>query len=265
MEFSSKLVKSDDSLLAEAHYHENACDLHGTQNMTASWSQLWHSLLALPLQNSSIFSSLNFQVTSQIITFEHEGNWSKALEYYDLQIRSVPTLHISGSPYSSKERSRQAEHAFFSKIKNDVMHKKPYKGLIRSLQKVGCSHLLDVYCQGLTSQRGRFQHDLEFIELQVWFNLFFDHSITLSLVHNLSFFVHYLSSMKLLGVWETGISVHFILLLSHQFHIIAAMDNISMKTCTGILLRSCCKYVMVAEVFMHSNPLMSVSFLRLLA
>ncbi|XP_047965261.1 serine/threonine-protein kinase ATM [Salvia hispanica] len=106
------------------------------------------------------------KVASQIVTFEHEGNWSKALEYYDLQIRSVPTLRISGSAYSSEENSRLADHASFSKIKNDFTQKKPYKGLIRSLQKNGCSHLLDVYCQGLTSQRGRFQHDLEFIELQ---------------------------------------------------------------------------------------------------
>ncbi|KAH6798041.1 Serine/Threonine-kinase ATM-like protein [Perilla frutescens var. hirtella] len=106
------------------------------------------------------------QMTSQIITFEHEGNWSKALESYDLLVRSLPTLQISGSTYSSMENSQRAEHASFSKTKHGVMQKKPYKGLIRSLQKIGCSHLLDVYCQGLTSQKGRFQHDLEFTELQ---------------------------------------------------------------------------------------------------
>lgn len=106
-------------------------------------------------------------MTSQITTFEHVGNWSKALEYYDLQVRSVPTLQISGSTYSSKENSQQEEHASFSKTKHGIVQKKPYRGLIRSLQKIGCSHLLDVYCQGLTSQRGQFQHDLEFIELQV--------------------------------------------------------------------------------------------------
>lgn len=167
-------------------------------------SQLCHSLIALPLQDSSIFSSLDLQVTSQITTFEHEGNWSKALEYYDLQIRSAPTLHIIGSTYSSKENYRQEEHAFFSKIKNDVMQKKPYKGLIRSLQKVGCSHLLDVYCQGLTSQGGRFQHDSEFIELQVWFDLFFNHLITLSFVCILSSFVHYLSVRSCLARGKLG-------------------------------------------------------------
>ncbi|KAI3454494.1 hypothetical protein Pfo_011157 [Paulownia fortunei] len=103
------------------------------------------------------------KLTSQIITFEHEGNWSKALEYYDLQVRSEP---IVGSTYSSAENSQQAEHASFSKTEHGTIQKKPYKGLIRSLQQIGCTHVLDVYCQGLTSQSGRYQHDLEFTELQ---------------------------------------------------------------------------------------------------
>ncbi|KAL0318430.1 UNVERIFIED_CONTAM: Serine/threonine-protein kinase ATM, partial [Sesamum angustifolium] len=106
------------------------------------------------------------KLTSQIITFEHEGNWGKALEYYDLQVRSEPIVRISGSTSSSSENTQQAEHAYFSKTEHDQIQKKPYKGLIRSLQQIGCTHVLDVYCQGLTSQRGRFQHDLEFTELQ---------------------------------------------------------------------------------------------------
>ncbi|KAL0315150.1 UNVERIFIED_CONTAM: Serine/threonine-protein kinase ATM [Sesamum calycinum] len=106
------------------------------------------------------------KLTSQIITFEHEGNWGKALEYYDLQVRFEPIVRISGSTSSSSENTQQAEHADFSKTEHDQIQKKPYKGLIRSLQQIGCTHVLDVYCQGLTSQRGRFQHDLEFTELQ---------------------------------------------------------------------------------------------------
>ena len=47
--------------------------------------------------------------------------------------------------------------------------RKPYKGLVRSLQQIGCMHVLDLYCQGLTSRQGHFQHDLEFTELQVSF------------------------------------------------------------------------------------------------
>ncbi|KAL3628823.1 hypothetical protein CASFOL_027869 [Castilleja foliolosa] len=106
------------------------------------------------------------KLASQIITFEHEGNWSKALEYYDLQVRSQPIVQISSSTYSSVEDSLLAEHAAFSKTEYGIKQKKPYKGLVRSLQQIGCTHVLDVYCQGLTSQKGRFQHDLEFTELQ---------------------------------------------------------------------------------------------------
>ncbi|KAF3642282.1 putative serine/threonine-protein kinase ATM-like isoform X4, partial [Capsicum annuum] len=66
------------------------------------------------------------------------------------------------------------------------------KGLIRSLQQIGCTHLLDVYCQGLTSQKGRFQHDPEFTELQyeaAWrsgnwdFSLLYGESNVLSIQH----------------------------------------------------------------------------------
>ncbi|KAL2525476.1 Non-specific serine/threonine protein kinase [Abeliophyllum distichum] len=107
-----------------------------------------------------------YELTSQIITFEHDGNWSKALEFYDLQVRSEPMLHTSGSTNFSIENSQGAAHASLSRIEDEMMHKKPYKGLIRSLQQIGSSHVLDVYCQGLTSQKGQFQRDLEFTELQ---------------------------------------------------------------------------------------------------
>ncbi|KAI8543408.1 hypothetical protein RHMOL_Rhmol08G0215400 [Rhododendron molle] len=40
------------------------------------------------------------------------------------------------------------------------------QGLIRSLQQMGCTHMLDLYCQGLTSRKGQFKQDLEFSELQ---------------------------------------------------------------------------------------------------
>ncbi|KAK1369717.1 hypothetical protein POM88_035809 [Heracleum sosnowskyi] len=59
-----------------------------------------------------------FKLSSQIITFDHEGNWGKALEHYDLQ---ATWLH---------------------------------------------SCAIDLYSQGLTSRKGRFQHDFKFTELQ---------------------------------------------------------------------------------------------------
>ena len=108
------------------------------------------------------------QLTSQVVTFEHEGNWSKALEYYDLQVRSNTFLQMNGGSKSlSAQPTQKSAHLSLSTSKDDMSHRKPYKGLIRSLQQIGCTHVLDLYCQGLASQKGRVQHDLEFKELQV--------------------------------------------------------------------------------------------------
>nr|XP_023907629.1 serine/threonine-protein kinase ATM-like [Quercus suber] len=107
------------------------------------------------------------KLISQIITFEHEGNWSKALEYYDLQVRSDASLQMDDSSrYLSSEETQPTNHLSVSKLEDEMTHRKPYKGLIRSLQQIGCMHVLDLYCQGLTSRKGQFQHDLEFAELQ---------------------------------------------------------------------------------------------------
>ncbi|XP_017218492.1 serine/threonine-protein kinase ATM [Daucus carota subsp. sativus] len=103
------------------------------------------------------------KLSSQIITFEHEGNWSKALEYYDLQVRSEPSVP---STKSLPETSHQRDNCSFPLTEDETKIRKPYKGLIRSLQQLGCTHVLDLYSQGLTSRKGRFQHDFEFTELQ---------------------------------------------------------------------------------------------------
>lgn len=108
------------------------------------------------------------KLTSQIITFEHEGNWSKALEYYDLQVRSEAVAKMDGcSRNLSPEHSQLTVLPSLTKSEDMIRQREPYKGLIRSLQKTGCTHVLDLYCQGLTSRNGQFQHDLEFTELQV--------------------------------------------------------------------------------------------------
>ncbi|XVF09293.1 hypothetical protein REPUB_Repub07fG0080200 [Reevesia pubescens] len=105
-------------------------------------------------------------LTSQIITFEHEGNWNKALEYYDLQVRSEATAHVGGSSRNlSLAKTQSLSHSSLSTLE-DENKRKPYKGLIRSLQQIGCRHVLDLYCQGLTSGKGQFQQDMEFTELQ---------------------------------------------------------------------------------------------------
>lgn len=105
---------------------------------------------------------------SQIITFEHEGSWSKALEYYDLQVRSDALLQMDrSSRYLSLEHTQPTYPLAVLRLEDEMAQRRPYKGLIRSLQRIGCMHVLDLYCQGLTSRKGQFQHDQEFTELQV--------------------------------------------------------------------------------------------------
>ena len=107
-------------------------------------------------------------MSAQITTFEHEGNWSRALEYYDLQARSqkivVPGSLPENQGVEHFQPTTSAQHSVFGE---GEVQRQPFKGLIRSLQQTGCMHVLDLYCRGLTSREGSFQYDPEFIELQV--------------------------------------------------------------------------------------------------
>ncbi|MED6220390.1 hypothetical protein PIB30_044330 [Stylosanthes scabra] len=99
--------------------------------------------------------------------FEHEGNWGKALEYYDLQVRSgVSGKKDGNSRRLSLEQTGAANPLSFATDTDEMRQSRPYKGLIKSLQQIGCTHLLGLYCHGLTSSKGQLQHDLEFTELQ---------------------------------------------------------------------------------------------------
>lgn len=77
------------------------------------------------------------------------------------------------SRHKSHERSQPAMSLSFFNSEDDMRQRKPYKGLIRSLQQMGCTHMLELYCQGLTSRKGQFEQDLEFSELQVRILQFF--------------------------------------------------------------------------------------------
>ncbi|XP_045816356.1 serine/threonine-protein kinase ATM isoform X4 [Trifolium pratense] len=106
------------------------------------------------------------KLTSQAITFEHEGNWGKALEYYDLQVQSGVLLPMDSSSRSlSLEQTGQAKSSYFASAV-EMRQDRAYKGLVRSLQQIGCTHVLDMYCQGLTSSKEELWHDREFAELQ---------------------------------------------------------------------------------------------------
>lgn len=106
------------------------------------------------------------KLSYQIITLEHEGNWSKALEYYDLQVRSETMVQSNDGSGTLLPEQSQTSQLSVSTSEDETRLGKPFKGLIKSLQKIGCMHVLDLYCQGLTSKKGQFQHDLPFIELQ---------------------------------------------------------------------------------------------------
>ncbi|KAL6847730.1 hypothetical protein ACP4OV_021858 [Aristida adscensionis] len=102
------------------------------------------------------------ELASQIIRYEHEGDWSSALEYYDLLVRSTPNKHLgdlAGTVLTGPS-------VVPSKAEDKMLSWKMHKGLMRSLQKTGCSHVLDVYCEGLTHQKGCLQQDAEFIDIQ---------------------------------------------------------------------------------------------------
>lgn len=113
-----------------------------------------------------VFMLMVLKLISQAITYEHEGNWGKALEYYDLQVRSAPLLQMDYGSRSSPMQEAPPRLSI-STLEEQMRQRKPYKGLIRSLQQIGCMHVLDLYCQGLTSRKRQFQHDQEFSELQV--------------------------------------------------------------------------------------------------
>ncbi|KAL8261037.1 hypothetical protein R6Q59_025086 [Mikania micrantha] len=107
------------------------------------------------------------KLTSQIITFEHEGNWSKALEYYDLQVRSEASIAMGNSSQDElPEKLHPCLPLSSSKSEDETRQRKPHKGVIKSLQQIGCTHVLDMYSQGLMHRKGRIQDDMEFNELQ---------------------------------------------------------------------------------------------------
>ncbi|XP_047054644.1 serine/threonine-protein kinase ATM isoform X1 [Lolium rigidum] len=102
------------------------------------------------------------EITSQIIRYEHEGDWSSALEYYDLLVRSTPKENLGDFAGTVLPKSSDVS----SKAEDKILNWKTHKGLMRSLQKTGCSHVLDFYNQGLTNQNACLQQDSEFIDIQ---------------------------------------------------------------------------------------------------
>ncbi|XP_020523147.1 serine/threonine-protein kinase ATM isoform X2 [Amborella trichopoda] len=107
------------------------------------------------------------KLVSQITTYEHEGNWNKALEHYDLLVRTKQINRRDGeSEILATDNYQGVSQVKSSQFTSDSGCWNSYKGLMRSLQQTGCTHVLDVYCQGLTAQNGHLLQDAEFTELQ---------------------------------------------------------------------------------------------------
>lgn len=64
---------------------------------------------------------------SQLLTYEHEGNWSKAVESYDLLLRSK-------SSFQNSKPETTAAASVYSSLQQDRQYQ---KGLMKSLRQMG--------------------------------------------------------------------------------------------------------------------------------
>ncbi len=92
------------------------------------------------------------QVRSQLQLYEHEGNWSKAAESYDLLLRSQESM--LGMRVSTTEQHVSGQRDW-----------QLHQGLMKSLQQMGCSLIANLYYTGL-AQEGGIAKDSQFRELE---------------------------------------------------------------------------------------------------
>lgn len=95
------------------------------------------------------------QVRSQLLTYEHEGNWNKAVETYDLLLRSRKSPLLNPRAGALVPGSSSA----------DEQNWQSHKGLMRSLRQMGCTYVVDLCNQSLAQHRD-LECDPEFRELQ---------------------------------------------------------------------------------------------------
>ncbi|BBN18785.1 serine-protein kinase ATM [Marchantia polymorpha subsp. ruderalis] len=108
------------------------------------------------------------KVCSQLLRYEHEGNWSKALENYDLLLRSSKTGRAGDKVDSFSEVFKLGAAVEKSFLPTSAVNQKWQlnKGLMKSLQQKGCSHVLDMYSSGVSQQEDGISMDAEFKEIQ---------------------------------------------------------------------------------------------------
>jgi hypothetical protein len=105
---------------------------------------------------------LSAKVTSQLLWYEHEGNWSKAVDSYDLLLRTAKPAQLGGPP-SKPNTEGNYSLSEDGMLPNWQLH----KGLMRTLQQKGSSHILEMYRCGISQQAAGLRLDAEFKEMQV--------------------------------------------------------------------------------------------------
>ena len=93
-----------------------------------------------------------------------------------------------------------------SRAEDTTLNWKMHKGLMRSLQKTGCSHVLDVYCEGLTHQKGCLQKTQSLLISKLVLHLSYDSCTVLlnfsrNLFHVLSPILQYEAAWRA-GNWD---------------------------------------------------------------
>ncbi|GAQ86367.1 Protein kinase ATM/Tel1 [Klebsormidium nitens] len=119
------------------------------------------------------------KAASQLRLYEHEGSWGKALGAYDDLLRSDVGWGGSGAGGGLRGQalgSLQADifsqgggEGFGARRKEGSREQQALvlqKGLMRSLQQMGCLTVLDTYWQGLSAQKRGAVVDPELVELQ---------------------------------------------------------------------------------------------------
>jgi ataxia telangiectasia mutated family protein len=117
------------------------------------------------------------KAASQLCLYEHEGSWAKALGGYDDLLRSDfggfaggAKTGLQGEALGSLQADIFSQGAAGGLRKKEAPREQQalvlQKGLMRSLQQMGCLNVLDTYWQGLSSQKGGAAVYLELVELQ---------------------------------------------------------------------------------------------------
>lgn len=109
-------------------------------------------------------ANILLQLLPQVLLYEHEGDWSRAVGSYDLLLRNMRSM----TEVSLNDRDVKGPTTGYMVSPENSEKEWDYnKGLMKSLQRTGCDHVLKMYCKGLALEKDSLDQDIEFQELQV--------------------------------------------------------------------------------------------------